>query len=197
MHEQPVRVLDGERQAGKELPLGRIELAAGPFHRDLRLDIEMFVPVSNGVVMIAEDCDSALSDQVHHHGHCPVGIGAIADIVAEQDEALGAVCPRLSKARVESLSVGVNVGEERNQHCHDLTPLWAPSHAGQTPFEEQATALLAHSRFIPMPSARIRRKQSTSGRKVNRYLHGCAGVAGLARSSAMRGRASLARRCHR
>jgi len=44
------------------------------------------------------------------------GVGAVADIVAEEDEALHMHPPRVVEAGVERLPIGVDVGEKGNQH---------------------------------------------------------------------------------
>ena len=61
------------------------------------------------VVVIAEHGHRAPIDQFHHRPRRPLRIGAVADIVSQQHEPLGAAMARLGKAGCEGLPVGVDV----------------------------------------------------------------------------------------
>ena len=68
------------------------------------------------MVVIAQHRGGALVDQVHDGGQAPVRIGAIADIIAEQNVAFGALCARLRQAGLEGLTVGVDICKDCDQH---------------------------------------------------------------------------------
>ena len=87
----------------------------------LRFHVHLLARIADRAVVVAEHGHGALVDQIHDGRHRPVGIGAIADIVAEQHDALGALVARLREASAERLPVGVNVREEGNQHGFALS----------------------------------------------------------------------------
>ncbi len=75
----------------REKPAGRgIELAAGPRHRDARGDVEVFVGIGDGVIVIAENGDTATRDMGHDRLHGPDRVGSVTDMVPEEDEVPGA-----------------------------------------------------------------------------------------------------------
>lgn len=77
--------------------------------------------------MIAAHGDGALDNQLHRGIHHPFRIGAIADEVAKQDEALGATRPRDFQARLERLPVAVDIREDSEKHAPStLEPYWEP-----------------------------------------------------------------------
>src|SRR5271169_5710532 len=87
-----------ERQLGEEPPLRGVELAARPFDDDAGFQVHLFARLANCAVVIAEYGDGALVDQIHNGRHRPFGIGAVPDIIAEQDEALRACVRQASNA---------------------------------------------------------------------------------------------------
>ena len=111
MHIEPLAVDMRERQGGQKLPLGGAEFPARPLDDYLGLEVELFARIADGAVVIAEDGDSALLDQIHDGRHRPIGIGAVADIVAEQHDALRALFACLRETGAERLPVGVNIRE--------------------------------------------------------------------------------------
>ncbi len=66
--------------------------------------------------MVAEHGEAAAANEIHDHRDRPLRIRAVTDIVAEKYVVLCTMLPRLPQTGVERLSVGVNVGEYRNQH---------------------------------------------------------------------------------
>ena len=127
---EAIVLLAGERQLGEEASLGRAELAAGPLDGDLRLDVELFAGVADRIVMVAAHGDGAVVDEVHDGRHSPFGVGAVADIVAEQHDACGALAARRGEAGLERLPVGVDVREQRYQHGGPLAESGQSSSAG-------------------------------------------------------------------
>ena len=113
---EPVFVGRGQWQAGEKIPRRPPELAARPFDRDHGLDVHGLVWVGDGAVMVALHGDSAVADEAHHRLDGPLWIGAIADIVAEQNEALRAARARVVEAGPEGLAVGVDIGKQGDQH---------------------------------------------------------------------------------
>jgi hypothetical protein len=71
--------------------------------------------------VVAEDGRSAMLDEVHDGRHRPLRVRSIADIVAEQDDPLGALIACLRETRAKRLPVSVNVGKNCNQHGFGLT----------------------------------------------------------------------------
>ena len=118
MDEQAIFVLQLERQVREKPSLRQLQLPARPLDDDLGLHIELLAGAPDRIVVIAEDGQGSLLDEVHDGGHRPIGIGAVADIVAEKHDPLRALPARLRETRGERLAVGVNVGKDRNQHGH-------------------------------------------------------------------------------
>ncbi len=117
MDVETILLLAGQRQFGEEVPLRGAEFAARPFDDDLRLDVETLARIADRGVMVAAHGHGAVLDEVHDGLDRPLRIGAIADIVAEEHRSLGAELARLRQAGAERLPVGVNVGEQRDEHC--------------------------------------------------------------------------------
>jgi hypothetical protein len=109
-------VVQGERQVGKKPPLRDPELAARPLDDDPCLHIELLARIADRAVVVAEHGHGPLVDQIHDGRHRPVRVGAIADIVAEQHEALPAMIAGLREAGAECRPVGVDVRENGDQH---------------------------------------------------------------------------------
>ena len=68
------------------------------------------------MVVVADHGDGAIRYQVHHGIDRPLRIGAIADDIAEADDALGAAGARGIQAGAERLPVGVDVRKDRQTH---------------------------------------------------------------------------------
>jgi hypothetical protein len=66
--------------------------------------------------VVAEHGRRAIGDQLHDRLDRPFRIGAVADVVPQQHDALGASRARVGETGGKSLPVGMNVGEERDQH---------------------------------------------------------------------------------
>ena len=113
---KPSALFTCKRQFFKKPPLGLPKLAARPFHRDLRLKVEVLAQIGDCIVVVAADGDTAAVDAIHDRRDHPFGIGAIAHIVTEENLLLCTMLPRLLQACFEGLSIGVDVGKERDQH---------------------------------------------------------------------------------
>ena len=100
-----------QRQVGQEFPFRGAELAARPFDDDPGFQVHLFARIGERIVVIAEHRHGTLVDQVHDGRHRPFGIGAIADIIAEQHDTLRSVVACLRQTRAERLPVGVNIRE--------------------------------------------------------------------------------------
>ena len=116
VHVKAVLLGRGQRQAGEEVARRLAEFAPRPLDRDSRLDIHAFARLGHGVVVIAADRAGAVCDQRHGRRHGPFRIGAVADVIAEQNEAPRASGARVVKAGGKGLTVGVDVGEQGDQH---------------------------------------------------------------------------------
>ena len=81
---------------------------------------------ADGVVVVAAHGHGALLDEIHDGGDRPFGIAAIADIVAETNDALGAAPARRVEACGERLPVGVDVREESQQHAFPPNSSYRP-----------------------------------------------------------------------
>jgi hypothetical protein len=125
---EALHIGDHQRQAGQKLPLGKPEFAARPLHRDLGLDVEILARVADRVVVVAEHRCGALVHEVHDGRHRPLGIGAIADVVAEQHDPLRALYARARKAGLECLPVGMDIREQSDQHGKPSCPTVASRH---------------------------------------------------------------------
>jgi hypothetical protein len=73
------------------------------------------------MVVVADHGKGALLDQAHDGIDRPLGIGAIADDIAEADNPLRAFGAREIEARAERLPVGVNIGKDRQPHMSSLS----------------------------------------------------------------------------
>ncbi len=83
-----------QRQFGEIAPLRRIEPAAGPFDRGLRVGVHGVAGKADRRVVIAAHGDRAVFGKRHHRIHGPFGIGAVPDIVAEEHELFGTALAR-------------------------------------------------------------------------------------------------------
>ena len=92
------------------------ELVAGPFDGDARTGVHRLAALEDRVVMVAAQGGGAGGDEVAQPSDAPFGIGAIADDVAEQDEAVRAIAGHGVEAGLEGFAVGVDVGQKRDQH---------------------------------------------------------------------------------
>jgi hypothetical protein len=156
MDVEAVVLLLRERQFGKEAPLGLSELASGPLDCDLGFDVEVFARVADRIVVVTTHGKRALVDEVHDGRHRPLGVGAIADIVAEQDVLLRAVQTRRGEAGFERLPIGVDVREQGDQHGGPLRPRMAS---------------LAQPALIPVNEASKRPPRSLRGkRRLRRWV---------------------------
>ena len=66
--------------------------------------------------MIASYGHRSLVDEVHDCHYCPLGIGTVADIIAEEDCSLGTESTGLGETSGKRLPISVNIGENRNKH---------------------------------------------------------------------------------
>ena len=69
------------------------------------------------MIVVADHGDGAVIDQAHHGIDRPFRIGAIADDIAEADDALRAAGPREIEARAERLPVGMDIGKDGKPHA--------------------------------------------------------------------------------
>ena len=115
MHIEPFAIPECEGQIGQKLAFGGAKLAACPVHGDLGVVVHALAAVADRIVMIAEERDRALAHKLHDGPHRPIGIGAIADIIAEQHKAFRAEPARPRKARGECLPICVNIRNQCDQ----------------------------------------------------------------------------------
>ena len=120
MNVEPIVLLQRERQLLKEAPLFHAEPSARPLDRGLRCRIEGYGRGADRLVMVAEHGHGAALDQAHHRLEGPFRIGAVSDIVAEQNHSLRPTRPRSVEACFKCLPVGVNVREDGQQHVFPL-----------------------------------------------------------------------------
>src|SRR5262249_15938030 len=72
---------------------------------------------SDRLVVVAAHRDRALPDQLHHGIDRPFGIAAVTHEIAEQDHPLHTAGARRLEASLERLPVGMDVGEQGQQHA--------------------------------------------------------------------------------
>ena len=116
VHEQRIARPLLERQVIEKMALLGAKLAAGPFDRNLRFEIHAHVVMTDGAIVIADQCDRAVADQLTYLVDHPFRVGAIANVVAEQHELLRAPDARGRKASFKGLPVGMDVRKNRCQH---------------------------------------------------------------------------------
>jgi hypothetical protein len=73
-----------------------------------------------GLVVVAEHGERAVVDQRAYHVDGPGRIGAVADDVAEQHDAIAAGLAHGLQAGVDRLAVGVEIGEQGDAHASGL-----------------------------------------------------------------------------
>ena len=95
----------------------RVELPARPLDRQRRLVVHALRHADRGAVVIAEQRDRAARDEILHGVDREARIGAVADVVAEEDMAIDRMPLRMREAGFERLAVAVDVGEQGDQHC--------------------------------------------------------------------------------
>ena len=118
MNVEAIVLLQRQRQLRQKTPLGRAQPAARPLDRGLGFGIHRFRRGADGIVVVAAHRHGAALDQIHHCLDRPFRIGAIADVIAEENHALGAMRPRQIEARGKSLPVGMDIGEDGQQHAY-------------------------------------------------------------------------------
>ena len=70
----------------------------------------------NRIVVVAAHRDRTPQHVRLHRIHDETGVGAIADVIAQEDVALDTIRARMLETGRQRLPVGVDVGQERNSH---------------------------------------------------------------------------------
>jgi hypothetical protein len=98
------------------MPLRTVKPAARPFDRGLRLGVHRFRCGADGAVVVAAHRHGAALDEAHYLRNGPFRIGAVPDVIAEQDHPLGAARLRKIETRAERLPVGVDIRKDGEPH---------------------------------------------------------------------------------
>jgi hypothetical protein len=131
---KPILVIDPHRQHA-EIGAGiGIKAIAGPFDGDAGIRGHRLRRLARGLVMVTAHGERAVLDQPARLVEAPFGIGAIADDVAEQDDAIGAIAGNGVEAGVEGLAVGMDVGQKRNQHGLGVSSSHSSNGGRRAPF---------------------------------------------------------------
>jgi hypothetical protein len=120
MHVETIFVGCGQRQIFQKLTLLRSKLFASPIDRSLRLRVHGVARVVKRIVMIAANGYGAAVDQIHDSGDGPFRIGAVADIVAEQNGRRGAAVMGMRQTGGKGFAIGMDIGKNRNPHGFNL-----------------------------------------------------------------------------
>ncbi len=126
MHIEAIVFAPGQRQRGEKTPLRHAQPAARPLDRGLRRGVHGLRWGADGVIVVADHGDGAVFDQTHHGIDRPFRIGAIADDVAEADDAFRAAGAREFEARAERLPVGMNIRKDGKPHVFPPHPSSRP-----------------------------------------------------------------------
>ena len=123
MHEQDMArlAMRMQRQAGQEAQLVFVQPRARPVDHGAGVRVHARrAAMGHGLVVVALHGDGAVGHQGHDlFGH-PGGVGAIADEVAQQRKARGALGAGVGQHGLEGLSVGMDVGDESPAHGPQL-----------------------------------------------------------------------------
>jgi hypothetical protein len=111
MDKKAALILECERQLRQEGALRGIEAGSGP--RDcLGGDrIHSAGAARYGGVVIAKQRDRASLDLAHDRIDGKAGIGTVANVIAEKNEAPDTGTTRVIKARLKRLAIGVDIAE--------------------------------------------------------------------------------------
>jgi hypothetical protein len=109
-------VFERQWQSGQEFGLGLIESRPRPIDGLRGNVVHATGAGADRSVMIAEQGHRAGLDLAHHRVHCERRVRAIADIVAEKNEATDAGTTGVLETRFERFAVGVNVAEKSDPH---------------------------------------------------------------------------------
>ena len=116
MNVEAIILLQRKRQFCQKAPLCRTEPATRPFDRGLGFGIHRLRHGADGVVVVAAHGYGSGIDEAHHHFNRPFRIGAISDVVAEENHPFGAARARKVEARAKGLPVGVDIRKDSQQH---------------------------------------------------------------------------------
>ena len=114
--EEPVALLHGEREVSEESLLRVVQTRACPADRCLRLRHHPLARVCYGSIVISANHHRAGLDHAGDAIDDPVRIRAVAHEVAEKDVAVDLGALGVGKAGGQGLAVGMDVGEEGDQH---------------------------------------------------------------------------------
>jgi hypothetical protein len=120
MHVEAIFVGYGQRQIFQKLTLMCSKLVPGPLNRSLRLRVHGVARIGKRIVVIAANGYRALVDQIHDSGDTPFRIGAVADIIAEQNGRRGAAVVGVRQTGGKGFAIGVDIGKNRNPHGFNL-----------------------------------------------------------------------------
>ena len=136
VHIELARAGIAKREIGEKPAFLRAKLAARPVDGGPRIRVHAVVWRGDGRVVIAEHGGRSALDKLHDLGHRPCRIGAVTNVIAEQDVALRTARARVIEACTERLPVRVHVRHQGNQHFLPLVaffvlfkwqhrPVWA------------------------------------------------------------------------
>ncbi len=122
MNIEPVVFAQLPREIGEERLHRPAQPAARPVDGARGVLVHAQVKPRDRLVVIAHDDPGPLRHLIHDPPHHPFRLGAIADEVAEIDDAVDAQRPDLAETRLERQVAAVAVADERDQHGDTSRP---------------------------------------------------------------------------
>mmetsp|Transcript_10601 Transcript_10601/g.43300 ORF Transcript_10601/g.43300 Transcript_10601/m.43300 type:complete len:229 (-) Transcript_10601:647-1333(-) len=123
MHEQDLAgfAVGLQRQLGQKAQLGRVELGAGPVDNGACVGVHgRRAAGGDRLIMVAAHHHTPLRRQGHGLRHDIGRVGTVADEVAQQRKAGRALSARIGQHRLESMAVGMDVGDQGPAHGAEL-----------------------------------------------------------------------------
>ena len=110
-----------QRQAGQKPQMVFAHLGARPVDDGAGVRVHAgHAAVGDGFVMVAQHGDGAVGDQGRDLVEHPGRVGAVADEVAQQRIARGALGAGVGKDGFEGLFIGMNIGDQGPAHGPEL-----------------------------------------------------------------------------
>jgi hypothetical protein len=116
VHEQALAFLADQRQRPQKRGLRRVEPSPRPVDRRAGVRVHGLGRACDRLVMVAEERDGAFFDHAGDGVDDIGGIGAVADVVAEEDVTFDLVGARVIEAGRQGLPVAVDIGQQGDPH---------------------------------------------------------------------------------
>ena len=120
MHQQHAFVLQRQRQAVEEGELCLGELVVRPQRRGLAHGFIAGRRLRGHLVVIALEHQRPLRSQLHDALHDGPRVCAVADQIAEEGQALGALRVGMCETGLQRLEIGVDIGQQGQSHARSM-----------------------------------------------------------------------------